>query len=117
MLIYHGSYMEVKNPEIRKPNRNHDFGIGFYTTTNEEQAIKYSKIVYNRQGGIPTISRYEFDYEKAKQNLKLKIFDSSNEEWFDFVCDKRMGKYKGEENEKALTYIKFISSTEVNIDE
>lgn len=163
MLIYHGSYMEVNNPEIRKPNRNHDFGVGFYATTNEEQAVKYSKIVYNRMGGIPTISRYEFDYEKAKKDLKVKIFYLPDEEWFDFVCDKRMGKYNSEEydiiygpvandqvylcfigflagtstreetikklnnnrlynqfnfcNETALTYIKFISSKEVVIDD
>ena len=89
--------MAVEKPEIRIPNRNHDFGIGFYATTNEEQAMKYAKIVYNREGGVPTVSSYEFDYEKAKQYLKIKTFTSSNEEWFDFVCDKRMGKYKGDE--------------------
>lgn len=163
MLIYHGSYMEVKKPEIRIPNRNHDFGVGFYVTTNEDQAIKYSKIVYNRSGGIPIVSRYEFDYERAKQDLTIKIFNAPDEEWFDFVCNKRMGKYEGKEydiiygpvandqvylcfigflagtstreetikklnnnklynqfafcNEKALTYIKFISGKEVKIDE
>ena len=163
MLIYHGSFMSVEKPEIRIPNRNHDFGIGFYATTNEEQAMKYAKIVYNREGGVPTVSSYEFDYEKAKQDLKIKTFASSNEEWFDFVCDKRMGRYKGDEydiiygpvandqvylcfagflagtstreetlkklnnnklynqftfcNEQALTYVKFISSKEVVIDE
>jgi len=97
MMIYHGSSVKVEKPEIRKPNRNHDFGMGFYATTNEEQAAKYAKIVYNREGGIPTVSIYEFDYEQAEKELKIKTFDSSNEEWFDFVCDKRMGRYSGEE--------------------
>lgn len=121
MIIYHGSYIEVESPEIRKPNRNHDFGVGFYTTTNEEQAIKYAKIVYNRVGGIPTVSRYEFDYEKAQIELKLKVFDSPNEEWFDFVCDKRMGKYNGGEydiiygpvanDQVYLCFIGFLAGT------
>ena len=163
MLIYHGSYTKVEIPEIRKPNRHHDFGIGFYTTTNEDQAEKYAIIVYNREGGTPTVSSYEFDYDKAAQDLKIKTFTSSDGEWFDFVCDKRMGKYSGEEydiiygpvaddqvylcfagflagtstreetlkklnnnnlynqftfcNEKALAYIKFVSSKEVAVNE
>ena len=52
MLIYHGSYASVEKPEIRVPNRNHDFGVGFYTTTNEDQAVNYSKIVCNRMGFV-----------------------------------------------------------------
>lgn len=95
MLIYHGSHMKVEIPEIRLPNRNHDFGIGFYATANENQALKYAQIVYNRQGGIPTVSCYEFDCEVAKTTLKIKRFDSADGEWFDFVCDKRMGRYTG----------------------
>ena len=163
MLIYHGSYAAVEKPEIRVPNRHHDFGVGFYTTTNEEQAIKYSKIVVYREGGVPTVSSYEFDYEQARKELKIKVFDSPNEAWFDFVCARRMGRYKGEEydiiygpvandqvylcfagflagtstreetlkklktnrlynqftfcNERALTYIRFVSSMEVNRNE
>ena len=97
MLIYHGGYTKVEIPEIRLPNRNHDFGAGFYTTTNEDQAMKYAIIVYNREGGIPTVSLYEFDYDRAKKDLKIKTFAQSDEEWFDFVCDKRMGKYTGAE--------------------
>ena len=97
MLIYHGSFMVVDKPVICIPNRHHDFGIGFYTTSHEEQAAKYAKIVYHREGGVPTVSTYQFDDEKARQDLKMKIFDSSDEQWFDFVCAKRMGKYQGEE--------------------
>jgi hypothetical protein len=161
MLIYHGSYTKVEHPEIRVPNRNHDFGVGFYVTANEEQAVKYAQIVYNRQGGVPTVSCYEFDYEAAKQSLCIKSFDSPDGEWFDFVCNKRMGQYTGDEydliygpvandkvylcfagflagtltreetlrklnnnklysqftfcNEKALSFIKFVSSREVAV--
>ena len=38
MTVYHGSNVEVKEPEILKPNRELDFGNGFYTTTNLDQA-------------------------------------------------------------------------------
>ena len=97
MLVYHGSNIVVEKPEIRKPNRNLDFGIGFYTTMNMKQAQSFSHIVCNRRGGNPIISVYEFDYETAQKSLALKTFATANEEWFDFVCDKRLGKYKGEE--------------------
>ena len=36
--VYHGSIEEVRNPEIRQPNRSLDYGSGFYTTTSYEQA-------------------------------------------------------------------------------
>ena len=97
MLVYHGSNIVVEKPEIRKPNRNLDFGIGFYTTMNIEQAQSFSNIVCNRRGGNPIISVYEFDYEAAQKMLAIKSFAAADEEWFDFVCDKRLGKYTGEE--------------------
>ena len=39
--VYHGSVEEVRNPEMRQPNRSLDYGSGFYTTTSYEQAKKW----------------------------------------------------------------------------
>ena len=36
--VYHGSVEEVRNPEIREPNRSLDYDSGFYTTTSFDQA-------------------------------------------------------------------------------
>ena len=38
MLLYHGSPQIVRKPRILVPNRTLDYGIGFYTTTSEQQA-------------------------------------------------------------------------------
>ena len=95
MVVYHGSNVAVENPEIRKPNRNLDFGSGFYTTSNIEQARIFSKIVCSRRGGQPVLSVYYFDYETAESTLKFKKFEKADEEWFDFVCGQRMGSYNG----------------------
>ena len=38
MLLYHGSPQIVRTPCILVPNRTLDYGIGFYTTTSEQQA-------------------------------------------------------------------------------
>lgn len=38
MKLYHGSTVIVKHPNIQKGRNATDFGKGFYTTTNFEQA-------------------------------------------------------------------------------
>ena len=42
MKVYHGSLVAVEKPEIRVGDRYLDFGYGFYTTMNEEQAIRWT---------------------------------------------------------------------------
>ncbi|MCL2335475.1 MAG: DUF3990 domain-containing protein [Endomicrobia bacterium] len=43
MKIYHGSTVAVETPKIITPNRLLDFGIGFYTTLNYDQAAEFAK--------------------------------------------------------------------------
>jgi len=40
MIVYHGSDIVVKQPKILQSERMLDFGEGFYTTTNKEQAVR-----------------------------------------------------------------------------
>ena len=42
MILYHGSNVEVKNPQILISKRLLDFGTGFYTTSDFEQARKWA---------------------------------------------------------------------------
>jgi len=42
MLLYHGSNITVEKPRLINLTRGLDFGIGFYLTTNEEQAQQFS---------------------------------------------------------------------------
>ena len=39
MILYHGSNVVVEQPEILKPSHALDFGPGFYTTLNRDQAV------------------------------------------------------------------------------
>ena len=51
MTLYHGSNVEVKEPRILKPSHALDFGPGFYTTLNRDQAVDFAgKVVllYNQ---------------------------------------------------------------------
>lgn len=44
MILYHGSNVVVEQPRLVEQNRFLDFGYGFYTTTNKEQALEALKI-------------------------------------------------------------------------
>ena len=43
MILYHGSYTEIANPDVVHSRKNVDFGPGFYTTPLREQAEKWCK--------------------------------------------------------------------------
>ena len=95
MTLYHGSDQIIKIPELRSSTRTLDFGTGFYTTTNKDQAISFAVKVYNRSirtGDIPKgkfVSVYGADYEAMQKELDILHFESPSEEWFDFVIANR----------------------------
>ena len=82
-IIYHGSYCEVEKPEIRKRQYTKDFGIGFYCTVLEEQAIKWAQ-----KYETSIINKYEYEENKG---LKIKEFTVMTEEWLDFIINSRNG--------------------------
>ena len=41
MILYHGSNIEVRNPHLLKIQRDMDFGKGFYTTSDFQQAPSF----------------------------------------------------------------------------
>ena len=95
MILYHGSNLQVDTPKLIEQNRFLDFGNGFYTTTNFEQAKSFAEKVAFRRGGKPIVNVYEIA-DNVNSNLKIKAFDSPNEEWLDFVSAHRNGAYNGE---------------------
>ena len=93
MIIYHGSNMVVEQPKILQSERMLDFGTGFYTTSNKEQAIRWTEIVASRRElKDQMLSVYEFDFEAAERELTILRFDKPDGEWLDFVCANRMGR-------------------------
>ena len=45
MILYHGSNVIVEQPKLIRQNRYLDFGFGFYTTTNRDQAVNFAQKV------------------------------------------------------------------------
>ncbi len=90
MILYHGSYLKISEPDLTHSRPNVDFGRGFYVTPLYEQAVKWcDKFKHRGKDGI--ISRYVFD-ESQEAELKILKFDSYSEDWLDFILNCRSGK-------------------------
>lgn len=95
MILFHGSNQIVAHPKLIQQNRFLDFGYGFYTTANKNQAISFAGKVSLRRGGERIVSIYEINEERAFSECSVLRFDSPDEAWLDFVSDNRSGSYKG----------------------
>lgn len=79
MKVYHGSYCEIKTPNLKKSRIDIDFGAGFYTTEDDRMARKWA---CNKNESV--LNTYEIELDGLKVvNL------SADEEWFDFVLSNR----------------------------
>jgi len=93
MIIYHGSNIVVEQPKILQSARMLDFGVGFYTTSNKEQATRWAeKVTDRREPDDKIVSVYEFNFEEAERDLTIIRFDEPTEKWLDFVCANRSGR-------------------------
>lgn len=90
MILYHGSFLEITNPDLVHSRSNVDFGRGFYVTPMYEQAAKWCG-KFKRRGKTGIISRYEYD-ESRESELKILKFESYSEEWLDFILSCRSRK-------------------------
>ena len=97
MVVYHGSNMEVREPKLIRPIRTLDFGPGFYTTLNRNQAIEFARKVVDRNDGrgTATLNSYSFDEKAAFARDDTIRFDSPDRAWLDFVVANRTGNYDG----------------------
>lgn len=92
MILYHGSNVEVQHPKLIKANRTLDFGYGFYTTTNKEQAYKWAQIKKRRENNENGyISIYEISEDILdNKELNIIVFLEASKEWLEFVISNRM---------------------------
>jgi len=90
MILYHGSFKEVSEPDLNHSRRNVDFCPGFYVTPLYEQAAKWCrKFMREQKPGV--VSIYSFD-DKMKSELRMLEFESYSDEWLDFILKCRRGK-------------------------
>lgn len=93
--LYHGSTVAVRKPSLRPGCPNADFGKGFYTTSNFEQAVRWAHIKQEREEARrAVVSVYKFDETFLdRDDLNIRRFNGADEAWLYFVsgCRKSRG--------------------------
>ncbi|MDR1082865.1 MAG: DUF3990 domain-containing protein [Coriobacteriales bacterium] len=91
MKLYHGTNLIVEKPIIANRHKTLDFGTGFYTTPNEEQAQEFACKVFERRGrnSAAIVNVYEFDYAAAMRGLTVRNYLHPDEDWLKFVVHNR----------------------------
>lgn len=85
MILYHGSNLEIKQPSLQYSRSSLDFGSGFYTTTDLQQAKKWAnRVVHLRKTGEPTVSVFETD-DALWNSLLTLCFESAESAWLQTV--------------------------------
>lgn len=83
--LYHGSTVIVEKPSLEILNHRTDFGKGFYTTTDINQAKKWTNVKKKRileENKNDNIKRYINIYEYIENvNLNILNFEGTNEEY------------------------------------
>lgn len=90
MIVYHGTTMEIQNPDVTFSKNYLDFGKGFYLTTFQKQAEKWALRKSLRKKASAIVNVYEMA-EKFTQ-FKVLSFEKETEQWMDFVCACRRGE-------------------------
>ncbi len=96
MKLFHGSTVIVENPKLLEIQRLLDFGKGFYTTTNQNQAERWAKIKQKRfQNQTKAIvSIYQISKNLFSDKiLNIQEFTKADEAWLDFIFDNRKGLF------------------------
>ena len=68
-VLYHGSYCEVKEPDLAKCAKRKDFGQGFYLTTSKEQAESFLRTSIAKAIAIGTI---EEGQQAIRRQMRLQ---------------------------------------------
>ena len=94
MLLYHGSYKEIKEPDLSFSRLRTDFGKGFYLTPIKSQAESWAQR-FKRERGTAVISSYGFMQsvgDKLPPETRILEFDAHSVEWLDFITACRLGQ-------------------------
>ena len=92
MIVYHGSTVEIKSPDVSHTKRFLDFGPAFYLTSFREQAEHWARRKHSRalSSSAPVVNVYELDDDLSA--FSVLRFGGVEEAWLDFVCDCRDGR-------------------------
>ena len=74
-MIYHGGTDIIDRPRIIRQYMGRDFGVGFYTTSIRDQAVKWAiRQARYRRKEEAILNTYKL-YDNAFQTLDVKTFE------------------------------------------
>lgn len=121
MVLYHGSYCVVENPDLKKCAAFKDFGRGFYLTTSKEQAKSFAKISATKaksRGDIPNTEKFAYiSFFKVSDidDLESFAFKTADVDWLHcIVAHRKEGSFT--EARKAMQDYDIISGKIANDD-
>lgn len=95
LILYHGSYCEVKEPDLEKCAKRKDFGQGFYLTSSKEQAENFLQTAIVKavnKGDAESNQNYGYiSTFKVELSVELKshIFEAADTEWLHCIAAHR----------------------------
>ena len=100
MILYHGSYCEVSKPDLTRCAMHKDFGRGFYLTTSEEQAQRFSRTSLKKAVANGLVDgRQEYGIvsvfscpAEGWNSLKICEFETADPDWLNCMVGHRKGK-------------------------
>ena len=90
MIVYHGSYCIIEEPNVKYSRDDLDFGKGFYITGLEQQAVTWTD-KFKRRGKKGYVNIYNLQIEEISQYYKIKEFKQYGLAWLDFILACREG--------------------------
>ena len=97
LILYHDSFCEVSKPDLTRCAKYEDFGQGFYLTTSEEQAQRFSRTALKKaiangitdgQQDYGIVSVFNCPIEEWN-SLKICHFETADESWLNCVVAHR----------------------------
>lgn len=95
LILYHGSYCAVENPDLKKCSKFKDFGQGFYLTSSKEQAKRFAKIsAAKAKSNMKMPQEEKFAYVSFFKvmdisDLKSFAFETTDEKWLHCIVAHR----------------------------
>lgn len=97
LRLYHGSYVEVHEPDLERCARFKDFGRGFYLTSSPMQARSFARLSTRkaRDNGLVPMDR-DFGFVSTfrvqgleSERLSVHVYEDADEEWLKCIASHR----------------------------
>lgn len=97
--LYHGSFCEVRVPDLTKCRKYKDFGQGFYLTTDLEQAKRFARLTQRKAiengtisngGTMGVVSCFEYIENVPIETL---VYEHADADWLHCVVAHRKSGY------------------------